>query len=108
PSKQWETANCDLLIKNASLFDGQENKGIVDIAIRNDSLIKISKNIKDYTASETIDGTGKYIIPGLINSHVNLWDKRDLENALHAGVFAVIDLHSGEWQDQAFRKLRDS
>jgi imidazolonepropionase-like amidohydrolase len=107
-SKQSEKAKCDLLIKNVSLFDGQENKGIVDIAIRSDSIIRISKNIKEYTGLETLDGTGKYLVPGLVNSHVHLWDKKDLKTALYAGVFAVIDLHSSEGQDESFRKLRDS
>lgn len=107
-SKQREKATCDLLIKHVSLFNGQENKGIVDIAIRNGSIIKIAKNIKEYTGSETLDGTGKYIVPGLINAHVHLWDKNDLKTALHAGIFAVVDLHSSEGPDQSFRALRDS
>lgn len=108
PSTGFENNNCDLLIKNVGLFDGTEDKGIVDIAIRNDSILHISPHIKDISSKETIDGTGKYIIPGLINSHVHLWSKTDLKAALQAGVFAVIDLHSSEGPDPEFRKLRDS
>lgn len=103
-----QEAKCDLLIKNVSLFDGRENKGIVDIAVKNGSIIRIAKSIKGFTALETIDGTGKYMVPGLINSHVHLWDQKDLKTALQAGVFAVIDLHSSEGPDEAFRQLRDS
>jgi imidazolonepropionase-like amidohydrolase len=100
--------NCDLIIKNVSLFDGNKNKGIVDIVVKNGSIIRIAKNSKEFTAVETIDGKGKYIVPGLINSHVHLWDKKDLKAALQAGVFAVVDLHSSEGPDGAFRQLRDS
>lgn len=107
-SQQTQKTQCDLLIKNVSLFDGRENKGIVDIAVRNGSIIRIAKSVKGFAASETIDGTGKYMVPGLINSHVHLWDQKDLKAALQAGVFAVIDLHSSEGPDEAFRQLRDS
>ena len=107
-SKDEKKVTCDLLIKNVSLFDGRENQGIVDIAVRNGSIIDISKKANKYTGLETIDGTGKFIIPGLINSHVHLWTKKDLKDALHAGIFAVIDLHSSEWTDEAMKKLRDS
>jgi imidazolonepropionase-like amidohydrolase len=103
-----QSKDCDLLIKNVNLFDGHENKGIVDIAVSNGSIIRIAKNIKGFTASSTIDGSGKYMVPGLINSHVHLWDSKDLKAALQAGVFAVIDLHSSEGPDEAFRQLRDS
>lgn len=99
---------CDLLIKQVGLFDGVEDKGIVDIAIKNGSIIWISPHIKNFSSQETIDGKGKYIIPGLINAHVHLWNKTDLQVALQVGVFAVIDLHSSEGPDDAFRKLRDS
>jgi imidazolonepropionase-like amidohydrolase len=107
-SQATKNANCDLLIKNASLFDGHKNRGIVDIAVRNGSIIWIAKSSEGFTAVETIDGTGKYIVPGLINSHVHLWDQKDLKTALQAGIFAVIDLHSSEGPDEAFRQLRDS
>lgn len=96
------------MIKNVSLFDGTENKGIVDIAIRNDSIAAIAKNSNEYVSVETIDGTGKHMIPGLINSHVHLWEKNDLKIALNAGIFAVIDLHSFEAFDYVLRNLRDS
>jgi imidazolonepropionase-like amidohydrolase len=107
-SQERKKTRCDLLIKNVSLFDGRENKGIVDIAVRNGSIIRIAGSIKGLTALETIDGTGKYLVPGLINSHVHLWDKKDLKAAMQAGIFAVIDLHSSEGPDGAFRQLRDS
>lgn len=107
-SMKGKEIQCDILIINVGLFDGQENKGIVDIAIRNDSIIGISKNLKSYKGSETIDGSGKFMIPGLVNSHVHLWDKKDLKASLNAGVFAVIDLHSSEGPDSYFKSLRDS
>jgi imidazolonepropionase-like amidohydrolase len=107
-SQEMKKIQCDLLIKNVSLFDGRENKGIVDIAVKGSSIIRIAKSSKEFTASVTIDGTGKYMIPGLINSHVHLWDQKDLKAALQAGVFAVIDLHSSEGPDEFFRQLRDS
>lgn len=56
-------------------------------------------------SATTIDGTGKYLIPGLVDAHVHLWKKSDLHAALQAGVLAVFDLHSSEGPDASFRQL---
>ena len=99
---------CDLVIRNVGLFDGQHARGIVDIAIRNDTIVQIAHSITTCVDHNAIDGAGKFVVPGLINSHVHLWEKKDLKAALDIGVFAVIDLHSSEGPDQMLRGLRDS
>lgn len=64
----------ELLIKNVSLIDGtgagiQEN---VDILIADGQIIKIGSGLDVESATQTIDGSGKYVIPGLIDTHVHL------------------------------------
>lgn len=71
--EQIKSANksipCDLVIKNISIVDvfGQETF-ISDVGIKNGYFVGIG----NYTGIKTIDGTGKYICPGLIDAHAHI------------------------------------
>jgi imidazolonepropionase-like amidohydrolase len=109
PPPNPQEVQCDFVILNVGLFDGHADRGIVDIAIGDGGrILDISQELIGYKGAETIDGAGKFIVPGLINAHVHLWNKDDLRAALDIGVFAVVDLHSSEGPDALFRSLRDS
>ena len=60
---------CDLVIKNVSIVDvfGQETF-ISDIGIKNGYFVGIG----EYEGEKTVDGTGKYICPGLIDAHAHI------------------------------------
>lgn len=58
----------DLLLKNVILDDSNEQ---VDIAIENGIFKKIGNNLTD-TATREINGNGKVVIPGLVESHIHL------------------------------------
>lgn len=63
-----------ILIKNTNLIsmDEKRNKveNNVDILIENDKIIDIANNIN--SDALVIDGTGKYVLPGLINAHCHI------------------------------------
>ncbi len=100
--------SCDLVIRRVHLFDGDADRGIVDVAVNGGRIARIGSVAGGCEGATTIDGTGKHLIPGLVNAHVHLWKQSDLRVALQAGVFAVFDLHSSEGPDASFRRLRDS
>ena len=104
---QEPLSSCDLVIRGVHLFDGDADRGVVDVAVRNGRIARIG-SVAGCESATTIDGTGKHLIPGLVNAHVHLWKESDLRAALQAGVFAVFDLHSSEGPDASFRRLRDS
>lgn len=61
-----------LLIKNIEIFN-PENIGVNDILVSETKIYKISKDINiNIDGLKIIDGTGKKIIPGLIDSHVHV------------------------------------
>lgn len=61
--------DCDLVIKNITIVDVfNKDKFIDDIGIKNGYIIGIGK----YNAPEIIDGTGKFICPGLIDAHCHI------------------------------------
>lgn len=58
----------DILLKNVIVDDSNE---LMDIAIENGVFKKIGKDL-DVTAEREIDGKGKVVIPGLVESHIHL------------------------------------
>jgi len=65
-----------LLIENVTILtpkDGKYSSFIGNIVIENDEIISVSRDQKTVKGSfTTVNGKGKYIIPGLIDSHVHL------------------------------------
>jgi dihydroorotase len=88
-----------LLIKNGRVVDPANNLDeICDILVENSKIFKVAKNIK-IDADNTIDATGKIVIPGLVDMHVHLREpgREDKETvatgiqaALCAGVTSVL------------------
>ena len=64
-----------ILIKNANLISMSENKEKIiygiDVLIENNLIKKIEKNINE-NVDKIIDATGKFLIPGLINTHAHI------------------------------------
>ncbi|OOM74668.1 adenine deaminase [Clostridium puniceum] len=60
---------CDLVIKNVTIIDVFNKNSFVDnIGIKDGYIVGIG----DYEGVEVIDGTNKYICPGLIDSHCHI------------------------------------
>lgn len=60
---------CDLAIKNITIIDVfNKDRFVGSIGIKDGYIVGIG----DYDANETIDGTDKYICPGLIDSHCHI------------------------------------
>jgi imidazolonepropionase-like amidohydrolase len=70
---------CDLLIKNARVFDGlavRDRLSCVGIADNKISFVGGS----DVSASREIDAAGRFLMPGLIDCHIhllNMWTAKD-------------------------------
>jgi imidazolonepropionase-like amidohydrolase len=63
-----------VLIRNTTLIDGTGSapKTHVDILLQGDRIVSINKAAKIPAATVIIDGTGKYVMPGLIDTHAHL------------------------------------
>lgn len=103
-----EPVKYDLVIQNVGLFDGNEDRGIVNIAVSADTIAQISDELLE--GDSIIDGTGKYIIPGLVNAHVHAASLEELKQGYQHGILTVLNMHTGmenrelEWK----KKTRDS
>jgi hypothetical protein len=105
---QSENINNDIAIANVTLIDAKQ--GLIEnvtVVIRDDEIVSVSSDTDTTktTADNVIDGTGKYLIPGLWDMHVHLtYDDRftDLmpQSFLSWGVTSVRDT-GGMMQDLA-------
>ncbi|MCD6514594.1 MAG: amidohydrolase [Candidatus Odinarchaeota archaeon] len=67
----------ELLIKGGTIITMNERRQIIRdgyILIKDDKIEEVGKLGKSpVSAEETIDATGKFIMPGMINTHTHLW-----------------------------------
>ncbi len=62
------------IIRNVNLIDGtgRDIQPAVDIGIRDGKIAEIGKSLQWNNAAEVIEGHGRFVIPGLIDTHVHL------------------------------------
>ncbi|UZO80334.1 amidohydrolase family protein [Aquimarina sp. ERC-38] len=100
------TAQSSLRIENITLFDGDQVIKNTVIQVENGKIVEIGKSAKK--VDTIIDGTGKFVIPGMINAHVHAWGLGSLQQAAKAGVLSVLDMHGHEPSQSGLVKYKDS
>lgn len=80
------------LIDNVTLFDGEEIVDNISVLVEGGKIARIQAKIEEDHV--TIDGTGKFLMPAMTNSHVHAWDERQLREAARAGVLNLLDMLS--------------
>jgi imidazolonepropionase-like amidohydrolase len=79
-----------VLIKNVTIFDGTRSIGRSAVRVTDGLIEAVGPDLEE-GAEEVIDGEGGVLLPGLLDSHVHVFDG-DLETALLFGVTTVLDL----------------
>lgn len=97
-----------VVISNASIFDGAQMLENASIVFKDGKVLEIGEKIGKYPKAKRIDGTGKTILPPLLNAHVHVWFASNLKSALKAGVFGMLDMHGSDEYCNKMREWRDS
>jgi len=88
----------DLAISHVTVVDLSSGTRLTDrtVTIRGDRIVAVapSNDAKIASTARVIDGTGKYLIPGLWDMHVHVfgWERKDLAQFIRYGVTGVRDL----------------
>src|SRR5712692_4167028 len=126
PSVQWvvmaalpllafspqDSATNPILIRNVTIIDGTGRVPPhgMSVVISNGRITTIGLNVKSPPNPIVLDGTGKYLIPGLWNMHAHLGAYADasraLSNYLAQGVTGIRDM--GSPLDDILRLRRDT
>lgn len=78
----------EILIRNATILTA--TKGTLensDILIQNGKIARIGKNLKAAANAQTIDATGKFVSPGIIDCH-----SHSMLDAINEGTFSVTSM----------------
>ena len=87
-----QKAQDSFVVGNVTLFDGEVVIDSTSVLVEEGKITKIQENIeRDHV---TVDGTGKFLMPAMTNSHVHVWDERQLREAARAGVLNMLDMLS--------------
>jgi hypothetical protein len=89
-------ASCDVLIRDATVIDVVKGTRLpkCSVLIRGDKIAAVGPSLSAPKQTLVLDGTGKYLIPGMWDMHVQLRAREQLPLYLAYGVTGVRDMGS--------------
>lgn len=109
----------DLLLQGGHVIDAKNQiSGRRDVAIKDGKIAEVAPNIAASRARRTVDVSGLYVTPGLIDIHVHVFagDGREYmgpssvsadDHTFRAGVTTVVDAGSSGWKSFPYFKYRN-
>ncbi|MEM9534020.1 MAG: amidohydrolase family protein [Pseudomonadota bacterium] len=94
------------MINNVRFFDGERMHEPSAIWISDGRISEIGPTLADRTATNTIDGAGKTLLPGLIDAHVHTFASAQ-RDAVTFGVTTLIDMFTSPAELVGAREARD-
>jgi dihydroorotase len=103
----------DFLIKNGHVIDPKNNLDTIkDVALANGKIGKIDNDIPPTQSKKTIDATGLYVVPGLIDIHTHVFVGSNADKfadgiysvspddfSFKSGVTTVVDAGTSGWRN---------
>ena len=107
---QSNDRDCDgpqTIVESVRLFDGFDVKPAATVIIQCSNILQVlddSHNSQIYQNTVVINGEGMTLIPGLIDAHVHVWRREQLERSLDFGVTTVFDMGSSRGMAREMRE----
>lgn len=90
------------VIRDARVFDGERVHDRASVVVRGGRIAAIGQNVEVPEGAAVIDGTGKTLLPGFIDSHTHAFNDA-LERALVFGVTTELDMFTSHQAAAAWR-----
>lgn len=80
------------MFRHVRVFDGQTVLPDTTVVVQDGRIAALGARVALPRGAERIDGTGKTLLPGLIDSHAHVWNRSHLAQSLVLGVTTVLDM----------------
>jgi imidazolonepropionase-like amidohydrolase len=94
-------------VRDVRVFDGESTIENATVVVRNGRIAAVGKRVRIPAELEVIDGKGRTLLPGLIDSHVHVFPGAQAD-ALRFGVTAELDMFNLSHEFPRWREQRDS
>jgi len=94
-------------IRGARVFDGERMLAPTTVLVRDGLIVAVGDDAVVPEGIEVIDGSGKTLLPGLIDAHVHAWGTAQ-RDALRFGVTTGLDMMGDRTRSAALRNQRES
>lgn len=105
----------DILLKGGHVIDPKNNiDAKMDVAIVADKIFRVAENIPSASAKKTVDVSGLYVTPGIVDMHVHVFQGTDKNStsvanssrsqqadafSFRAGVTTMVDAGTSGWRN---------
>ena len=94
-------------IRDARVFDGERDLGVATVLVRAGRIEALGAHVQVPMGYDVVDGSGRTLLPGLIDAHVHAWGDAQ-RDAARFGVTTAFDMHGMPARAQALRTQRES
>jgi imidazolonepropionase-like amidohydrolase len=89
--------------KDVILFDGEKVVGRTNVHIEDGKITAIGPEVEQRFGDEVVDGSGRTLMPGMIDCHTHVWFESHLNQAALFGVTTELDMMSSPAAMKMFR-----
>jgi imidazolonepropionase-like amidohydrolase len=103
-TSQQTAVDGSVLIRNVRVFDGERVASKTSVLVMNGKIARIAPSVSAPAGTPVVDGSGKTLLPGFIDSHTHTWGTA-LRDAAALGVTTVLDMFTDPKTAADFRRL---
>jgi imidazolonepropionase-like amidohydrolase len=94
------------VVRNVRVFDGQRAVENANVVVRDGRVVAVGRGAAP-VGFPVVEGSGRTLLPGFIDSHAHVQSETALRNALRFGVTTLLDMFTKVEFMQAHRAQRD-